>query len=230
MLQSANRELSVSELSTALDLHRNSVRFHLEALVDSGFAHRASAGEGQAGRPPLRYSATRQSPTVGTRHLTELVGVLLKTLQHTPDVLRQAEAAGQHWGQSAAAETPQLPSPGLLAAELGQRGFTTRRQRDETGETLCFTRCPFRDQLDADQLPVVCAIHQGFITGFLASQQRVTAEKLEVGTTSCRVRLTQQPKRDTVEDVILTDSHDPTRDTSCDLVEDQAARPYDGGA
>ncbi|RRD46623.1 metalloregulator ArsR/SmtB family transcription factor [Tessaracoccus sp. OH4464_COT-324] len=190
-LQGADRALAVAEVADELKLHRNSARFHLDALVDRGFAVREAVRSEGAGRPPLRYRATNKSPTVGNRHLTELLGVLLDIMPTAnQEQLSLAQHAGAAWGSSAAAQAQPGPAAEQLVTELGERGFATAREP----KSIRFTRCPFRDALSPDQLKLVCSIHQGFIDGFLAHNMDGTrAGSLKVGRTTCRIELTDGP-------------------------------------
>ncbi len=190
-LQSADAPQSVSEVAALLGLHKNSIRFHLDALVESGYAHRAPAPNGKAGRPPLRYSATLHSPTLGTRHLIELSEVLLDTfVSSSRDALAKAEHAGRVWGERACAHRQEGDDATTLVTQLTQRGFATTLSHEHGAARLTFTRCPFRDCVSPERLALVCAVHQGFIDGVLKTQGAAPAARLQVGPKVCHTRLT----------------------------------------
>lgn len=183
-LQSATEPRSVVDIAEELGLHRNSARFHLDALVEAGFAERAVNATGTQGRPPLVFTATSEAPTIGNLHLTELTQVLVATfIQPTENAVALARQAGQTWGSSVAGQEDQ-PDAELagLAAHLSERGFGTRLD----DSTITFTRCPFRATIAPEQLPLVCAIHRGFLDGYLeASGSRAETVDLAVGPTVC---------------------------------------------
>lgn len=189
-LQSADAPRSVTEVAALLGLHKNSVRFHLDALVDSGYAHRTPAPNGKAGRPPLRYSATPHSPTMGTRHLIELSEVLLDTfVSSSHDALAKAEHAGRVWGERSCPQRHEGDGIATLVTQLTQRGFATALSREDGDARLTFTRCPFRGSVSPERLPLVCAIHQGFIDGVLKTRGAAPAARLHVGPKVCHMGL-----------------------------------------
>ncbi|GAA4891688.1 helix-turn-helix domain-containing protein [Tessaracoccus lubricantis] len=184
LLQSTSGPLTVGAVANQLDLHKNSARFHLDALVEAGFAERATQSSGRTGRPPLLYSATSESPTIGNQHLLELANVLLgEFVAPESDGTERARHAGRTWGAKSR-EPEQLDLEGLKT-HLGQRGFGVA----QTSDGLAFTRCPFRDVIDAEQLPLVCSVHQGLLDG-ITEGSRFTVGRLEVGPRVCRATLT----------------------------------------
>ncbi|MBK7822738.1 MAG: helix-turn-helix domain-containing protein [Tessaracoccus sp.] len=189
LLQGATAPRSVSDIADELGLHRNSARFHLDALVAAGYAERAIVPSGAQGRPPLLYAATQASPTLSSMHLLELADVLLTHVAaSSPDAKAATREAGCEWGASVA-------EVGLSACELieelarhlAERGFGT----EHDGETLTFRRCPFRGAVGGNRMPLVCAIHQGFLDGYLkASGAELKAGELEIGSEICTVTVT----------------------------------------
>lgn len=166
LLQRSAGHLTVPEIATALDLHRNSARFHLDALVDAGYVTRTKAEPSGQGRPPLLFIANSETPVLNNDHLLELTEVLLRHfVAKAPDAAAAGEAAGRDWGMAAAPQDATDPEEVLaeLMAHLTERGFGPIRD----GQEVCFTRCPFRVSILAEQLPLVCQIHRGFIDGFL---------------------------------------------------------------
>ncbi|MHA6525778.1 helix-turn-helix transcriptional regulator [Tessaracoccus sp. G1721] len=188
LLQSASAPVSVADVADQLGLHRNSARFHLEGLRDAGYAVSAAAPVGQAGRPPLLFAATSDSPNVSNSHLMELTEVLIQNfVTPLPDGTRLAEAAGRSWGVSMVDEEgePRDPVDGLVD-HLAERGFGTVA----VGTDLTFTRCPFRAEVGLQELPVVCAIHQGFVDGYLeATGSPLKAGRIAVGPRLCHLAL-----------------------------------------
>lgn len=178
----------MSEIADELGLHRNSVRFHLDALVEAGFASRQIDGSGLHGRPPTLYTATQASPAMSSLHMLELTDVLLGHIaDSSADPTAELRQAGVSWGARLAEPTISADDVvPALAATLAARGFGTEQRKD----TLCFTRCPFRDMIDDARLPLVCTMHAGVIEGYLAqSAGEHTAGELRIGRTTCDVTI-----------------------------------------
>lgn len=192
LLQSSGDPLSVSEIAEQLDLHRNSARFHLDALEEQGFARRTVAVTGQQGRPPLMYLATNESPSISNEHMFELVNVLMKSfVAPAENGAARAHAVGREWGRSTAQDA-ETRGAALLELEsyFGERGFAA----SHTHDTFTMTRCPFRTAVDAETLPLVCAMHCGFVDGYLeqrGSEQEVAG--LEVGRETCSMQISEAP-------------------------------------
>ena len=202
-LQAATEPRSVIDVAAELALHKNSARFHLDALVESGYAERAVNATGSQGRPPLVFTATSAAPTIGNLHLTELLQVLISSfIQPIDDSGKSAERAGHTWGATVAGQEEQkIQGLGTLAVHLGERGFGTSHECD----SITFTRCPFRSAVPDDQLPLVCAIHKGFLDGYLdASGSDVITQNLTIGPRDCRATFSARPTAPGPTDAQLT--------------------------
>ena len=102
-LQDAPAPLSAAEVGELLGLHRNSARFHLDALVDSDMAHRAAGERTTVGRPSIVYAASAAAPQVAPRSYRALAQILVRHLQGQARPRAAAEAAGRLWGRELAA-------------------------------------------------------------------------------------------------------------------------------
>lgn len=190
LLQRATAPVSVMNVADGLGLHKNSARFHLDALVTAGFANRSIGATGQQGRPPQLFTATDTAPTLNNLHLLELSRMLLGEVAATsPDPATATAGLGRRWGRASAVDSAgegQQGDLGGLLDTLGARGFTTTRDGDE----LTFERCPFRSQMDSEQLPLICSIHKGFLDGYLETiDSSLRTESLQVGPTVCVAHL-----------------------------------------
>lgn len=184
LLQSTSKPLTVEAVADELELHKNSARFHLDALVEAGYAERSTEPSGRTGRPPLLYSATDESPTIGNAHLLELTNVLLSEfVAPSEDAAQRARAAGFSWGSTTRGDVE--PGVDTVLERLARRGFGVM----ETGGQLTFTRCPFRDVIAEEQLPLVCAIHQGLMEGFVDGSD-IQVGPIHVGPRVCQATLT----------------------------------------
>lgn len=191
LLRSRARPLGVVEVAEHVGLHQNTVRSHLDLLVDSGYAIRRSAAPSGPGRPKVVYEAT--AAPEGERNYRLLAEILAQHLVATSE--RPAEAAvnaGRSWAGSTgrrahpddgAGDATPAPAPisedaaiAEVVRMLGDSGFAPELSAD--GSSINLHRCPFRDLAVIHQ-DVVCGAHLGILQGALA----------ELGTTVSATRL-----------------------------------------
>lgn len=187
-LLDADGSVSVTEISDELGMHQNTVRFHLEGLVDAGYAIRETEDPQGHGRPRVLYRSTTEAPEVDDHHLLDIAHVLLRHfVLDASDPQQVAEETGESWGRElAGAERSSRPEAALSSlAELTQSlGFSTTLNND----SLEFDSCPYRD-LNGPAKDSLCNMHLGMIRGYLeAVGADVEVEELERGPI-CRARL-----------------------------------------
>ena len=177
LLRSCAQPLGVAEVAQHVGLHQNTVRSHLDLLVDSGYAIRRKEAPHGPGRPRVIYEATAAPD--GERNYRLLAEVLAQYLVATSE--RPGEAAvnaGRSWVESTGrgkhgdgAETTATPPVSDEAAitavvrMLGDSGFAPELSAD--GTSINLHRCPFRE-LAVSHPDVVCGAHLGIIQGALA--------------------------------------------------------------
>lgn len=193
--------LSSAEMAEQLAIHANSARFHLDALVELGYAERSAVSQGGRGRPRIRYSATAAAPDVSHDHWHKLLTTFVERFVLVlPDSMAQAEDAGVTWGASLASDDDGQPIQGLVehAASIG---FTST----VTPDGLIVERCPYRI-CEPETLDAICAVHLGMVKGYLqASGANVEPSRLQRGDQACAFTLT--PRRD-VDPVPQRGDHD----------------------
>lgn len=180
-------------LSTLTRQHPNTIREHLDGLVDDRLAVRTRAPSQSRGRPAWLYSA---APEVGTepgaREYAGLASALAGQIARTS---RQPRAdsidAGREWGRSLVRRSP-VPAPAPAPVDAGQgavpgaaksqkppSAMAARREVVSLLEELGFApaadarvgvvklhRCPLLEA--AHQNPeVVCGVHLGLVRGAL---------------------------------------------------------------
>lgn len=184
-----SESMTAPQMSMVLGLHVNTVREHLDALVEQGLATRGSTTPNGRGRPAWRYVAaeTRSEPDPRVRDYAGLATALASHIARTsPDPAADAQAAGEEWGRalvSSGGEDIGLPSDIVAANKthpigtvpdhnlrqaivdmLGEFAFDPEVDSDLT--TIRLRRCPLLDA--ARRHPdVVCAAHQGLVRGVL---------------------------------------------------------------
>lgn len=179
-LRSSPTPLSIVTIAAALDVHPNTVRFHLDSLVGDGVVEQVEPRRRGPGRPPLMFRAVRQMDRGGTRHYQLLAEILTIGLAAEEDSTAKAIAAGRLWGQ-------RLESPGAgagadesiehLVGVLDGLGFEPESRADKL--QIGLRHCPFLE-LAENEAKVVCPIHLGLMRGALESWAApVTVERLE---------------------------------------------------
>src|SRR3989442_7765523 len=98
-IRSAGRPVGVAEVASALGLHQNTVRPHLERLREVGLLEVTAESRGTVGRPQHLYEPTEDAPPVGlgprSYHLlSQLLAALASRLSHPSD----AVDVGREWG------------------------------------------------------------------------------------------------------------------------------------
>jgi predicted ArsR family transcriptional regulator len=178
LLRSRAQPLGVGEVAQHVGLHQNTVRSHLDLLVESGYAIRRSEAPSGPGRPRVVYEAT--AAPEGERNYRLLAEVLAEHMLATSE--RPSEAAvnaGRSWAgltqrrqhgddHDGTAATPPISEGAAIAAVvrmLGDIGFAPELSADGTAINL--HRCPFRE-LAVSNPDVVCGAHLGMIQGALA--------------------------------------------------------------
>lgn len=166
--------MGVTELATELGVHPNTVRFHLDALLEHGQVQRTPDPDPRPGRPRALYQAASGMDPAGPRQYLTLAAVLLADLAGSPDGPTRAANAGRAWGARLDPPlTPELPARASaedravhrLVALMDACGFAPQ-VRDDTWTVVELWHCPFLEL--AQQSPeVVCAAHLGIMQGAL---------------------------------------------------------------
>lgn len=183
LLRRADAPLTVLEVAGQIGLHRNTARFHLDALVGDGLVQRSAEDREDPGRPRILYSAGPDAG-VGVRSFQLLAEMLAGVVAGQPDPAATAAAMGSEWGRHLTEKVP--PSQRLDEAEvrrrlhglLGRIGFDPEIVQEGDGAEVRLRHCPFREVAERHQ-EVVCALHLGLIRGALAEMRSgSTAEDL----------------------------------------------------
>jgi predicted ArsR family transcriptional regulator len=167
LLAEQPREWDVMELSEATGLHPNTLRGHLQILVDLGQVSRTAAPGGTPGRPRVLYriGATAAAENPYRQLAAELA---LGMAQAQGDAA--AQAAGRAWGARVRAQRglPERLDPAeaieAAAEAMGDLGFAA--QTEPLGDRMYLTACPFAEL--ARTTPSVCEVHAGLLAGLLA--------------------------------------------------------------
>jgi predicted ArsR family transcriptional regulator len=178
-VRSADEPVTIAQLAERLRSHPNTVRFHLERLVESGRIEQVPADHRRPGRPPLRFRAVPGMDPSGPRRYRQLAEMLLRELESGPDPEPRAERAGRSWGAALVEPFDDVPTDddaiGLLVSVLADLGFAPDQLENkeplQTGEqtTISLTHCPFLELVPIGP-GLVCQIHLGLMRGVLAAR------------------------------------------------------------
>ena len=195
--------LDSRELGRLLGLHPNTIRSHVEQLIEAGLVRESLGPAAGRGRPRVLYEAVIDLVTPnesGYRLLAQILASYLATIEQ-PQVV--AESAGRAWGRFLT-ERPQ-PFAKVSAEEATQKvvrlftdlGFMPEAVENKGGRKILLHRCPFRQVAESNQ-KVVCAVHLGMLKGALAEMGApLEATRLEpfVEPTLCVAHLRERAKR-----------------------------------
>lgn len=185
--------LSTGEVAELLDLHVNTVRPHLERMREVGLLEVDTDRRGSVGRPQHRYRLAPDAPSLGLEPspwptmARVLLGGAAEGGVHADDLSH----AGADQGRSdARAWGPEADTVESLVIEQARLGFDPEVVDDESGTTMAFAHCPFRDL--AEKHPdLVCSLHCGLVEGFVDERGDATVARFHplVDRTPCQVEL-----------------------------------------
>jgi len=185
VLKAGPGPMSIAAIAKVLDVHPNTVRFHLDKLVGDGRVERVVPGGRQPGRPPLMFRAVPQMDRSGPRQYRVLAEILAATLASGRDPSAKAQAAGREWARQFKMPVQQQKTTSAkksiehLVGVLDEFGFAPERRRSGGEQQIGLRHCPFLE-LAESQSKVVCSIHLGLMQGVLESESApVAVDRLE---------------------------------------------------
>ncbi|WP_344655861.1 helix-turn-helix transcriptional regulator [Catenulispora subtropica] len=180
LLRTAAQPLGVQDIAEQTGLHPNTARFHLDGLVEDGYAQRDTEDRDQPGRPRTVYQAVPGDAAAGLRSY-RLLAEILTTLvaENVPRPEQLAREAGHAWGgylTERPAPYERLNPPAAtrrLVGILSEIGFAPQAQArddqspgDADGVRIELRHCPFREVAEHHR-NVVCSLHLGLMQGAL---------------------------------------------------------------
>ena len=182
-LRAAPDGLDTSRLAEAVQLHPNTVRWHLDALAAGGQVTSEPSHDGARGRPRLLHRATGGEGAEARDDYRLLAELLTAAVEEAPTGLERAYTTGADFGRRLQRAAPTSAPEELLT----RQGFAARRRAD----AIEMRRCPFLDL--AERSPqTICTLHRGMIDGALAeagSAERVRTLDILVEPGLCRAVL-----------------------------------------
>lgn len=148
-------ERTIGELSQATGLHANTVREHLQRLIEGGYVIQATEHRTTRGRPRTLYSAATGAPEASS----PIARVKVAEAARRGDLMRRIlSEPDSELGQEA---TYQLDA---LVEHLEESGFEPIV--DESRMTVDLTPCPHAAS-SPEHRPTLCQVHLGLMQGVL---------------------------------------------------------------
>jgi predicted ArsR family transcriptional regulator len=187
LLKGAKAPLSIAAIARQLDVHPNTVRFHLDFLVASGQAERVAPAHSRPGRPAQLFRAVRRMSPAGPRRYQLLAEILVQSVAAEPEASARAANAGRNWGQLLADRADSERSGGTRPGEpvarlvslLDELGFDPDLRGRGDRQQVGLRHCPFLELAQA-RAQVVCPVHLGLMQGAMAAwDAAITVSRLE---------------------------------------------------
>jgi len=178
--------LDVQAIAEQVGLHTNTVRSHLDQLMEAGLVESAIQERTTPGRPRLLFHATAapgDGPQDSYKVLAEILASGIRDGEPAPGAV--AAKAGRRWGQRLEQQDGTSAEPldsrratDRIVALLDDVGFAPtiadshNATADAAGAATVIEvhRCPFYD-IAREHTDVICAVHLGLIQGALDQMQ-----------------------------------------------------------
>jgi predicted ArsR family transcriptional regulator len=184
-LRSARDGLDTNELAERLELHPNTIRWHLGVLTDAGLVRAVPERRHGRGRPSIVHRLTGEGIVRGRDEYRLLATMLTDVVAADSAGEARAYEAGVRWGRHLQEAEPDAS----LAHLLDQEGFAA----EQHGDQVEMRRCPFYALAESSP-QVICTLHHGIIDGALAaagSEQEVESLDPFVEPGLCIARLSR---------------------------------------
>jgi predicted ArsR family transcriptional regulator len=178
LLATQSQPVTAAALAQLSGQHPNTVREHLDALVDGGLATRERAPASGRGRPAWLYAAAPQAEPASHEYAGLATALATQLSRTSPDPRATALEAGRAWGEQLATDGHRRPGSAAGARRevvdlLDGLGFAP--SADARAMTVRLRRCPLLEA--ARELPeVVCSVHLGIVRGALDTWETRSAQ------------------------------------------------------
>lgn len=154
---------TVDEIAAAADLHPNTVRSHLDGLVEDGLVTREPARTGQRGRPSWRYAVVPERVDGAPEYVGLAMALAEQIATVSTDPGAVARAAGERWAATIPGRGDQIED---VVALLDDLGFAPTQH----GADVRLYHCPLLTAARRNP-EVVCGVHEGLIRARLAGSE-----------------------------------------------------------
>lgn len=191
VVRSADRPLSVAEVTDSVGVHHTAVRVHLAKLRDHGLVQESHAAPSGRGRPKLLYSATGDVADPLQRDPYRELSAMLATAVRQGRTPREVGADAGHGAAVRHDPGGVCDTVDLIEAEAAELGFDPVRRGGPQRPELVLRRCPFAE-VAADDPDSICSLHLGVAEGIAARRGDVEVVGMVVRDphrAGCRLRL-----------------------------------------
>lgn len=150
-------ERTIGELCEATGLHANTIREHLQRLIDGGYVIQASEHRTTRGRPRTLYSAATGSPEASS----PIAAQKATDAARRGDLMRRLVE-----GTTSELDAKAVNQLDALVEHLEESGFEPLV--DDAQLTVDLTPCPHAEGLPGHRA-MLCAVHLGLMQGVLAA-------------------------------------------------------------
>lgn len=174
LLRASRKPLDIAGISDRIDLHPNTIRFHLDTLIRAGRVEPVGSESTRPGRPAMRYRAIKGMDPDGPTNYLLLTQILLTYLSsRDANPGQTATELGRQWGHSLVATEPGTEptahcAAATLANVMGSMGFSSEPIVTHQPTQLRIRHCPFHEAV-ATHGTVICQLHLGLMQGVLAN-------------------------------------------------------------
>ena len=169
LLAAESTPVTAAALAERAGQHPNTVREHLDALVDSGLVSRERAPASGRGRPAWLYAVAGGAESAAPEYAGLATALAMQLARTSERPLQDALEAGSVWGEQLARRGAD-PRPTPAAARrhvvglLDDLGFAPAA--DARTRTVRLRRCPLLEAA-REQPDIVCSVHLGIVRGAL---------------------------------------------------------------
>ena len=180
LLRASAEPRSVASIADELDVHPNTVRFHIDSLLRAGRVEQVVGDSARRGRPPLLFRASRRMDPEGPTNYQLLARILTGYLARSPDAAGIAAQMGRSEApaQVASARHDRSPSRTRAVTELveflAELGFQPDPTDGRRAREIRLRHCPFQN-LAKQYGEVTCSVHLGLMQGALTAMRAPVA-------------------------------------------------------
>lgn len=168
LLRDADAPMSIAEIAEKLDVHVNTVRFHLDALLEQEQIRRVTGVRDKPGRPPQLFAVVRGMDPGGPRHYRLLAEALAESVASEALGAGTDEAGRKMGARLAASRSDGADRTAVekLVVLLDGLGFAP--EVDAAGAEISLRHCPFLE-IARVRPEVICPIHLGLMQGAMTA-------------------------------------------------------------
>jgi len=185
LLRASEEPRSIASVAEELDVHPNTVRFHIDALARAGRVEQVLGDSAGPGRPPILFRASRRMDPKGPTNYRLLAGILTGYVAASPDAAGIAAQLGRATSPALVESSGQRRAPTKTRAVtnlvelLAELGFEPEPADGRRTHEIRLRHCPFQS-LAEEHGEVICSVHLGLMQGALSAMRApVTVDRLD---------------------------------------------------